>query len=595
MLAARVVFLLTGAFLHSTTNFHHLKTIIKQLNPINNYETVSIFVCWELFNEIDNLFPLLESYEESSMKPKIIYDQNGTVNLRHVLEGSPLSIVIVTLENLSILNSSSMALRGVRHNPVIFLFMNTPNYQKKIRILTMFCPWSWKQQFINSLVMFQDSSETYGCDPFPESTYVNQTDWPTEKLMKVSSKLSRMNLKKKVLDVPYMDDKPRIFTTEQNGNKSSKISGICFKLFEAFVEYNNGTLRTHYIEKDRDHFRSIDVVKDFLYNKSIELTPMVYADIDYSRLGSSYPLKLVDVCLVVPIKNEIPRFKYLIRPFKSEVWILFITSIFVTGFGIYLLYGKKDLSLAFMDSFCNSLYLDYSGFLLHNDNLTKVSIYILLRIVGFIISNYYNALMSSFLATTIFGDQLNTFQDLQKNKLNIMVRESEFEQLLEAKDIGNNKLPNYFINLLIVKRGEEVSRHRNGLNNSFGYVATTERWEYLNLQQEFANKKVFRWTKMCFGQYLLSYPMWFDSLYKDPINHFTLRVQSAGLYSHWRHNSFIDAVRHKELKIEFHSNKIFRPMGFNFFTYGWISLVVGLGLASSLFLGELYYSKYYFK
>lgn len=157
-----------------------LKDVIKDLNRIHNFETISLFICDKLWLHADGLFPLLNTEEESSLKPKIIITSNFSshIGMEHILSGSPLSLVLADNHKDNIIEEASVLLRGIRRNPIIFLMNRKPFLLKNN--LELFCNWSMRTQFVNSMVMYRYSTERYGCEIFPEVELVDQTDWPTD-------------------------------------------------------------------------------------------------------------------------------------------------------------------------------------------------------------------------------------------------------------------------------------------------------------------------------------------------------------------------------------------------------------------------------
>ncbi|KAL5284254.1 hypothetical protein ACFFRR_006497 [Megaselia abdita] len=319
----------------STSEFKELKDLIKNLNKLYIYGTVTIFTDDASKIKLEGLFPLLmTSSGTDSMKPKLIFTVNVTepMVLRNLLNGMCLSIVVIGSDYTNILLYVEASLRGARHKQIIFLFPFSPNWKTVDEILLIYCEWSWENQFINSLVMFMNSSQRYGCNPFPKIRPVNQSDWDAGKLMVVSRAGKIMNLNGKRVTIPFAMDKPRIFVKNRSERGVLQYSGLAWQILFHFIQYLNGEINPLGFGEDTgEKFVSPETLSEFLDNKTIEMTGNLVDGVDMKVFGATYPLQIIHACLVVPMKNKIPRYAYLLRPFDSSVWISIFSTSFVLG------------------------------------------------------------------------------------------------------------------------------------------------------------------------------------------------------------------------------------------------------------------------
>lgn len=563
----------------SSQNFQHLKDVIKLLNRLYNYETITIFISEELLPDTDDLFPLLESEEESSMKPKIIISKNfsSRTKIERILNGSPLSLVLVDSHESYILDLVTAQLRGIRRNPIIFYVQYAPDEMETN--LKQFCQWTATTQFINSLVLFNSSRRRYGCEMYPYVEVVDQTEWSPFDLLANSPKA--LDFKGKAIKVPVTEDKPRIFARAYDlVTKQLKLSGICWKLFKNYVQHSNGKVHPYLLYEPGERYRSIDEILDMVENRSVICSPNCFAGLNLERFSTSHPIQMVDWCFMVPVIGEVPSYEYILTPFQNETRLILSVAIIATGIMFWILGGRKSFSLGLLNSLCGYISL---GFCTNVDGLHKWTsrfVQAMIRVAGFIFSNYYNTLLASFLATTLFGKQIDTIIELIESNLEIMLRSEDYNALLPFN------LPKNFLKNLKINRRNVVSELRNHLNNSYGYIITSDRWDYHKFQQESMKVHKLRFTDICYAQYLLTFPLWYDNMFTESLNHFILRSIQGGLVSYWTEQSYRDFRKIGAVNETYIPNEAI-PMDVVFFTYAWLCLLIGLGSSSVIFVLEV--------
>lgn len=574
----------------SPQQYDDLKLLIKSLNKQYRYETVTIFISEELWSDCDNLFPLLSTIEESSWKPKLIITKQTTmyIDIERILNGSPLSLVLAENHESYIIDIAKILLRGVRHNPIIFYLRDKKDLHT-MEDFTKFCVWSAKTQFINALVMFQNLSERYGCELFPKIQTVNQTKWPTNLLFSISTKHKPLNFKRKIFEFPIAEDKPRAFVVSYNENTTTvKSSGLCWKMFKYFILQSNGELLLRPLYKPGESYKPIHEILEMIANKSIVASPNCFTDVDLKRFSTTYPIQIVDWCLMVPIVRKVPSYEYILTPFQMETKLIISAAVILSGGIFWILLGFNNFSLGVLNGLCGFIDLAFCSNLEVFHRHISRCFQILIRLAGFICCNYYNALLSSFLATTIFGKQIDSFEDLIKSEFNLMMRYTD------SRSLKKYNLSNIILDRFIIKNGDVLAKHRDSLDRSYVYPVSSDRWYFHNLQQNTMRVKYFRYTKMCFGQYLLTFPLWYDSLFKEPLDYFILKSLSGGLTKYWTDESFRDFKDISNMTMAQREPEAM-PMDLVYFTYAWFCIAIGLVISLVGFLLELVYFNLYFK
>lgn len=564
-------------------DFKELKNVVKHLNKVHDYESVSIFISGDFWLDTDSLFPLLEEDELSSMKPTLVITTNfsSPIGIAQILNGSPLSLVMAETHTSYIMELATANLRGLRRNPIIFYVKHKPD--DLLKNLESYCAWTVKTQFVNSLVMFSDSHQRFGCEYYPYTHAVNQTDWLPQKLLSNSNQEKALDFKGKIIKVPVSEDKPRVFTISYDrATKWMKLSGICWKVFKNYVLYSNGKVHPYPLYEPGESYRSIDEVLEMVENKTVICPPNCFADLNLQKFSTSHPIEIVDWCFMVPVVGKVPSYKYIFAPFQTDTYVILIFAMILTGGVFWILVGFKNFSLGLLNGLCGFIALGFCANLEGAHEMISRCFQFLIRVAGFIFTNYYNSLLASFLATTLFGQQIDTILELARTNLKIMLREEDYNDL-KILDLPGNVKEN-----LLVHSGNVVAEHRNHLNDSYGYIITSDRWQFHEAQQASMKVKALRFSKICYAQYLLAFPLWYDNMFTEPLNHFILRCLSSGLTSHWQDVSFRDFRKTGDINSTYIGSEAM-PMDVQYFKYAWVCLVIGSVLSLAVFFFELFY------
>lgn len=577
-LLTRTIFIV-GYFsgLCACQEFMEFKELVKYLNRLHNYETITMFLCESMFQNVNSLFPLIPAQEDDSLKPILLITQktSNLQSIRTILNGNPLSIVVSDNQNNEIMEVVKETLRGIRHNPIIFYFYLLPNTSIIENEMLIFCDWVEYYQFPNSLVMFGGSSQRYGCDWYPVVKVINQSSWKYTHLLRKSGTGVKLDLRGKVMTMPIAEEKPRIFTTAYNEvSGEMSLSGLSWKIFEAFIEFNNGRIAPYPLYKQGNgSYKSIYDITRLIENRTIQISPNGYANINLSMFAASYPMQTVDYCVMVPVISMIPSYMYLVTPFQENVQIALIAVVIASSLMIFCISEFKSLSLAFLNSISGLLNSNFTGEISEAFVVTSRYFQMLMRVYGFVFTNYYNCLLASFLATTIYGEQINTFQQIVDAHVTPLFLQEDFDYV-KPLDV-----PQSFIDSIVIESAKIVSANRLSLNASFAYLLTSDKWEFHDLQQYYMEKPIMRFSRICVGQFFVSIPLHHDSLFREPLDYFIMKCLSSGLIAYWKTLSFRDLLRISDI----HTNVNFAealPMDIRFFRIAWE--FIGLGLSCSL-------------
>ncbi|KAL5286414.1 hypothetical protein ACFFRR_007815 [Megaselia abdita] len=304
-----------------------------------------------------------------------------------------------------------------------------------------------------------------------------------------------------------------------------------------------------------------------------------------------YPLRTFKACFITPVLDEILTHQFIKRPFSSTSWTtIFLTMLFLTISLRSLIF--RDLFKSFFESLTASFGSVHSG---HKRNNRERLIYIQMFLYGFIISNLYNAKLSSYLTSPDFGKTLETIENIKKANLTLW---STFN-----KHIQDDLVKHY---PLIYQLREEALKgilktdiqfntfyeHLFQFDTNQGYLIWDFMWSYIKLSQYLLKKKIFKMTKICpmigFVQPFDLYTSNFEANLNDLLSHFTMRIQSSGLDYIWQKRSYRD--------MHFRFMRVFvedwRPLGFMYFKIAWWILFCGISIGFCSFVVEMIFKKW---
>lgn len=396
-----------------------------------------------------------------------------------------------------------------------------------------------------------------------------------------------LNFKGKTFKFPVAEDKPRAFTTSFDTiTKQMSASGLCYEVFKNFIKQNNGKIHPYPLYEPNEKYKSIHQVLKMVQYKKLFATPNCFTAVDQNVFSVTHPIKIVNWCFMVPVVGKIQSYEYILAPFRTDTKITLVLVTFLTGGTFWMISGFKDFSTGLLNGLCGYMALCFCSNLDRFHRATSRWFQILVRVAGFIFSNYYNTLLASFLATTLFGKQINTLHELFETGLKVMVRFNDSESL---KEFG---IPDYFRERLLVKSGNIVAEHRDQLNSSYAYVVSSDRWFFHEMQQEKMKVHRLRYSEVCYGQYLLTFPLWYDSMFLEPLNYFLINSEATGLINHWSKKTSRDFQRITKMNVSYIEPEAM-PMDFVFFTYAWLCILIGSAVSFGFFSIEGIYFYYW--
>ncbi|XP_022220302.2 uncharacterized protein LOC111072627 [Drosophila obscura] len=399
----------------------------------------------------------------------------------------------------------------------------------------------WHHQFLNVLVVHKD--RIYSYTPYPRVRFY-KVDIHSYPLFPPATK----DFQGYVVSTPAENDVPRVFLIRDQRTGRQLIRGYGYRTFIEYLHRHNATLQVTNPNQDLGPTSNVNMSRiiQLIMENRLEISLHPYVDVPEKMGDYSYPLVVARNCLIVPVRNEIPRHMYLLLPLNRWSWLLLLGGVFyISGVLYWINPGHEHSSwnervgLNLLDGLSRILFI-CSPTIVHRPSLRYVIVSLQLTIFGFVLTSWYNIQLDSFLTALVVGKQVESIEDLIDQQQKVLVKHYEASTLLRHV---KPHLINGVSRLLVgVNSSEQVSALLS-FNRSYAYPFTVERWEFFSLQQQYAFKPIFQFSSACLGSPIIGFPMRSDCHLESSLSIFIMRIQATGLLQHWFVSDFNDAMR----------------------------------------------------
>lgn len=367
-----------------------------------------------------------------------------------------------------------------------------------------------------------------------------------------------------------LDDIPRYFRYKDKFTGKDSYGGISAEIFFSFVESLNLTLKPiegDILERDTVIHQAVVNIKSV----DVELFPYLNLHLTENRhFEASYPVDIVGYCLLVPVQSEIPKYFYILRPLTPRSWtILVFSTLFINfvliGVSKVLKRNHREYSHPFLQAL--SLTINFPSKNIYKPSGTLIWIYMLLFSYGLILSNLYNAWLSSMMVAQVPGDQIETIEDVLEDKLKIWISPAT-KTFLE----GNEQLEKLEDNL-VQKHFDDIIKHQLKYNVSQGYVVSTDTWRFLDLPQMAFKYQKLRITDICFKDSFAVFILKKGSYFYEPLNNHMMTLLDSGLYHHFIDKTIEKSIMARIFDMKFKKDSKFKPLKLSYLRLVFIFLI----------------------
>ncbi|CAD7080670.1 unnamed protein product [Hermetia illucens] len=389
-----------------------------------------------------------------------------------------------------------------------------------------------------------------------------------------------MNLNKHPLKLIKFNSPPKTILSRDG----EEVLGYFGHLITSYIRKRNATIDIIPRVEEVSIYKE---VIDYLASRELDMTfgamPMFHRNIG----EISYPVIVEKYCVMVPAPKVIPVYRNFLQPFEENVWIAVICGAVYMTLVTYIVSavvnGRKDISAALTTSICFIIARGEIG-IYSNLNRRLLIIYLLLFLLGFILSNMYCALLTTFLTAPSYERELKTLDDLAAAGLKIVAECAEVNYLLKS-DAYKKYHP-----LLIGLMPIDHVKMRKDLNNTNASLSPIGIFEFLDDIQKYQNDIKFKITNMC--PYDVYYGVSFkdESILVEDFNSHVSLAQQSGLLNYWKTNAFFEALRSGYLRLK-RGNKEFGPTQLTLIhlQIAFYIILSGLAISISAFIAEHLY------
>lgn len=426
--------------LYENDNIGILVQLLLIIKSSYNYQNIIIISHIDFAKSADfNLF--IYETERSLSSPLLIFTvpQKGDLKMR--ISKDSLSVIFLTEEDYTgIFEIVHYTLLGFRTNKAVFVL-------KKGLSLEHLIEWMWIEQFVNSIVLWEDS--IYGFNPFPEMqiTTPNISEYFPFKKSRTSYDLKRYQLK-----TPATPSIPRLYiiTDESGTNTLSGVNGYLFLHFLDFMNmswegFNKKYWMKVFNESGINSYNSLSKYTIQFTSAEIAAESPLTVQTVFS-FDNSYPTDVVDLCLMIPVHNALPKYLYVLRPFSMNLWLLLIVLVFYIAILYYILVKltyfrnkKVDFFVCFQQAFA-TVFNSSNIIAFKLPRISWIILFIPLFVFGFVIYSYYTTYIAAFLTTILYEKDVETMEDLVHSNIKLMVVDWQLERvigLLQFKRTSN--------------------------------------------------------------------------------------------------------------------------------------------------------------
>ncbi|XP_068150601.1 uncharacterized protein [Drosophila tropicalis] len=426
--------------------------------------------------------------------------------------------------------------------------------------------------YLHVLVMDSRTRFLYTYEPYP-SIRIHQVHH-----LKDYYKLTRLrNLHGQEIRFTVESHSPRIF---RYINRHGKLvyAGYFYELIHQFIKYYNGTEIRLY--ENIETVPYVEYKAAFLTGR-VDVMPRVSIPANWLYFYRSEVLYNVNVHVMVPFARPLPKALYFLRPFKLEVWILLIVSlIYSTILLACLRYRGRNLAATFLEILQLFLYLPLTYINHYGHGWRLVGTFLILCGVGFMLTNWYQAQLSSMLTSGLYEKQVNNFDDVLN--MNLKLLEDSFDTETFRDFTKNGAIDSRFFDIIQTTPLTELIAQRKSLNTSALYTAIKDRIDFELYQQKFLQVPIIKIIDQVLYQLAFYIPLRHGLPYVKLFNNYLRQIYEAGILEKLKADAYDQGIssgeisfrKSKSLELHVFDNE-FYCFAYFLLLFGWlISLIV---------------------
>lgn len=399
-----------------------------------------------------------------------------------------------------------------------------------------------------------------------------------------SSKMA--NLNGYTMKILWLGFPPRVLHPKK-GRDKTKVKGYVGHLVRSYIQKRNATVHIIEAKSMSPYLDTANYVENGQMDFVLGLFPTKY------KVGVlSYPVTQEKICIIVPEPKTIPVYQNFLLPFQQEVWMVIIGSIIYVTFIIYIVTATmnrgKDIAAAFISTIC--IIVNRSeAVLLYSLQRRTPTMYFLLLLFGFILSNLYCIRLTTFLTKPAIEREIKSLDDIAQAHMKILLEE------LEARDMVTEQVNNeYYQSLVEPTSFRDLVKIQFDLNNTNAIVLCGDFWDYLDDFQRYKGSIKFRNSQICFNDVALSIIFGYNSPFVEDFNDHLMQISQSGLLAYWKRNWIFESVQEGYINATKQNESQYYPVQLTLthLQIPFYGLLIGLVTSIAIFLVEIFCSRF---
>ncbi|KAH8301744.1 hypothetical protein KR059_010313, partial [Drosophila kikkawai] len=321
--------------------------------------------------------------------------------------------------------------------------------------------------------------------------------------------------------------------------------------------------------------------------------PLGIDGLDLETAKQNVPLEMSSWFLMLPMEPSIPRYRLLQRlRLESMIPLMMLVAVALgNAHRIEAGLGPSWRSFVIGDQALRGT-LGQPFVLPRRLSLKLMTIYGMLLIGGFFMSNYYTAVLETWLVHPPTGDPINSWQQMRSLNLKILVIPAEKEYMTEAMGL---EFMDTHRNMLEITNSADFQRKRMQMDQAYAYPVTTTLWPLLEQAQVRLQRPIFRRSReiVIVDLLLLTMSLPENSPFHKSLLKYRRNTQESGLYVNWFKRSFNELRALNKICYKTDSEiEVYCDLKWDDFYFIWIAFVIGTIISILGFLLELGYYKW---
>ncbi|XP_023296751.2 uncharacterized protein LOC111679408 [Lucilia cuprina] len=240
-----------------------------------------------------------------------------------------------------------------------------------------------------------------------------------------------------------------------------------------------------------------------------------------------------------------------------------------------------NFSEAFLNTIRIIIFLSVT--LRRGHNLFNFYLYLLFLVFGLFFSNLFDSSLFSLITSKVYEPELNTLEDLRRNRLLIWKHSADTEDFL------NMRIPEFIKYRLHIGNNTVLRIKREELDPSYIYTGQEYLVDYILSQQRFMKKPKMKRL----DQPIKYKPLFVTVSHRSPIidqfNRYLFYIRENGIMTKIFHDTEWHGIFSGSLRIRF-DDEVLRAMTIEYFEYAFLIWICGLVCAFMWFLIEYFHS-----